>query len=49
MKLVIILSKEVETAEQGQQLFDIVKARYAEQPDIKVIGNVKTSLTESES
>jgi len=47
MKLVITLSKEVETAEQGQQLFDIVKQRYAEQPDIKVTAHVKTSLTES--
>ena len=47
MKLVITLSKEVETEEQGQQLYDIVKQQYIAQPDVKVSGHVKTSLTES--
>ncbi len=48
MRLTITLSKEVDTEEQGQQLYEIVKQQYIAQPDIKVSGHIKTSLTESE-
>lgn len=44
MRLVITLSKAVNDTEQGQELFDIVKERLADKPDIKIQGNISEAI-----
>jgi len=46
MKLIVTLIKEVETIEQGEQIFQAVKTRYADQPDIKVSGHITNHFVE---
>lgn len=48
MQLIIILRKEVETQEQGQALYDIVKEQYVENPEIDVKGSISNQLIEDE-
>jgi len=47
MLLIVILSKEIESQEEGQQLYDIVKAQYVNQPDIKVEGKVNNNCVDT--
>jgi len=49
MQVVITLRKEVETREQGLEIFELVKAKFVEQPDIKVTGHVSNHFVDSES
>lgn len=44
MYLTIALRKEVDTEEQGQVLFDIVKNKLAEHPDVTITGTVSSTL-----
>lgn len=36
----IVLRKEVPDAEEGRRLYDLVKERFADRPDVSVTGNV---------
>ncbi|MBA7623566.1 hypothetical protein ES703_30963 [subsurface metagenome] len=40
MQLVITLRREVEDRDQGEQLFELVKQKLQDKPDIKVTGHV---------
>lgn len=40
MYICITLRKEVDDADQGRTIYDLVKARMADRPDVKVSGNV---------
>ena len=40
MNLVITLRKEVPDRETGEEIFDLVKQRMADRPDVKVTGHV---------
>lgn len=40
MFLAIVLRKEVADREEGRAIYDIVKARMADRPDVKVSGSV---------
>jgi len=44
MFMTIVLRKEVLNETQAQQLFDIVKTKLADHPEINISGNVSTSL-----
>ncbi len=44
MQLTVILRKEVTDAAQAQQLFDIVKDKLADYPDIKISGKTNEDL-----
>lgn len=48
MKLTITLQKEVENVEQGEQLYELVKQRFADHPKVKVTGHVSNHFIESE-
>lgn len=40
MDLTIVLRKEVADRDEGQQVFDLVKQKLADRPEIKVTGQV---------
>lgn len=40
MQLVITLRKEVEDRDEGEEIFELVKERFADRPDVKVLGHV---------
>jgi len=40
MQLTIILSKEVDTVEQGQKFYDVVKVKLERHPEIKMQGKM---------
>jgi len=42
--LTIVLRKEVPTVDAGQQLFNFVKDRLADKPEIDINGNINTKL-----
>jgi len=44
MKLVIFLEKDVTDEAQAQQLFDIVKTKLSEYPEVKIQGSVSNTL-----
>lgn len=44
MYLTIALRKEVDTVEQGQALFDFVKNRLTEFPEVSISGTVSSTL-----
>jgi len=48
MQLIITLIKEVDTAEQGQLLYELVKQRLADHPKVKVQGHVSNHFPREE-
>lgn len=44
MFLTIALRKEVETPEQGQVLFDLVKNKLSDHPEVVITGTVNSTL-----
>jgi len=40
--LTITLRKEVETSEEGRIIYDLVKQRLADRPDVKISGSCST-------
>lgn len=40
MELVITLRKQVENAEQGKELYELVKQKLEERPDVTITGHV---------
>ena len=44
MKLIIILRKDVENEAEGTTLFELVKQKLADRPDITVTAQVTTTL-----
>lgn len=44
----IVLRKEVADAEEGRRLYDIVKERMADRPNVTVTGNVSNHFTDEE-
>lgn len=44
MQLTIALRKEVADIAQGQQLFDIVKNKLSEHPEVVITGQISESL-----
>ncbi len=48
MQLVITLRKEVADQPEGEQLFELVKQKLEDRPDIIVTGHVTNHFTESE-
>jgi len=48
MELVIVLRTEVANQQQGEQIFETVKRRLEDRPDITVTGHVTNHFPESE-
>ncbi len=48
MQLVITLRKDVADQEEGEQVFETVKQKLEDRPDIKVTGHVTNHFPESE-
>lgn len=48
MRLTITLQKEVETSEQGQQLYDTVKQKLADHPEVIIAGSCHEKMLNSE-
>lgn len=46
MQLVITLRKEVPDRDQGKEIFDLVKEKLEDHPEIKVTGHVTNHFTE---
>lgn len=44
MKLTIVLRKDVPNEQTAQQLFDIVKTKLEDNPDIEISGTVNQTL-----
>jgi len=44
MELVVTLRKEIETEEQAETLFNLVKTRLEDYPDIKINGHTSKRL-----
>lgn len=47
--LVVTLRKQVNTAEQAQSLYTMVKERFADQPEIKVTGHFTNHFDQTEN
>ncbi len=45
MQLVITLRKDVEDRDEGEAVFELVKTRLADRPDVKVTGHVTNHFT----
>ncbi|MBA7648560.1 hypothetical protein ES703_56348 [subsurface metagenome] len=45
MELIITLRKQVESHEEGQQIFELVKQRLEDRPDITIRGHVTAPFT----
>jgi len=48
MRVVITLTKEVEDRDEGRFIYDLVKNRLADRPDVKVRGLVSNHFTDEE-
>lgn len=48
LNLVVTLQKEVDTVEQGQQVYDLVKVFLADKPDVRHTAHVSTTLVDDE-
>lgn len=48
MQLIITLCKDVADREEGEQLYELVKMKLVDRPDIKVAGHVTNHFPESE-
>jgi len=48
MQLIITLRKDVADQAEGEQVFELVKAKLEERPDIKIAGHVTNHFPESE-
>lgn len=48
MQLVITVRKEVETREQGKEIYELVKAKLAHRPDLKLTGHVTNHFVDEE-
>lgn len=46
--LTITLRKVVETQEQGRVIYDLVKERLADRPDVKVTGGISNQFKDEE-
>lgn len=45
MKLVITLRKEVSDRDEGEQLFELVKTKLADKPEIEISGHITNHFT----
>lgn len=48
MQVIITLRKDIESREQGEQVYAVVKQKLADQPDIKVSGHVSNHFVDDE-
>ena len=48
MQLVITLRREVEDAEEGKRIYEVVKTQLESRPDIKITGHITNHFAESE-
>jgi hypothetical protein len=48
MYVVIVARKPVETQEEGRAIYDLVKQKLAERPDIKVTGQISNHFLDGE-
>lgn len=45
MRLVIVLEREVTDEAQGQQIFDLVKTRLEDHPEVRIHGDVTNTMS----
>lgn len=48
MQLTITLRKDVADRDEGEMIFELVKTKLADRPDIKIAGHVTNHFVESE-
>lgn len=48
MKLIITLRREVASREEGKAIYDLVKERLADRPDVEVSGHVANHFKDEE-